>query len=118
MTDQEQRAKWQHDEKRWKRIFGIVVSIFIATAGHFGTGVWWASGITQRVAVVEARHQRLADRTDERATRNETNLALMQAEIQADRIANARQEQKLETVIQLLEEMRTEIQRMMQRGRP
>ena len=116
MTDNEQREKWQHDEQRWRWVFGIGVTLLLATGGHLVTGVWWASSITERMGVIEQRHQRLSDRTDARSAQHERGMTLMQSEIQADRVVNARQEQKLETVIKLLEEMRAEIQRSMQRA--
>lgn len=116
MTDNEQREKWHADETRWKWAFGLMLTVMLATVAHLATGFYWAGGISERVLVVERDHRRLSDRTQEQITRQETNLRLLQSEIQSDRIASARQEEKLETVIELLERMRLDFRKVIQRS--
>ena len=119
MTDNEQRAKWRADEQRWRKVITLCVAILSATGVHLGAGIWWASGINERMATVESRHDRLQERSDVRSERQDARLSLLQAELQADRVTTARQEQKLEQVITLLEEMRQDIRRtMLQQSQP
>ena len=95
MTDQEQRNKWTQDEARWRWAFGLAITLILATAGHLGVGIWWASDITSRVSTVE-RHS-----AEDRA-----RLRALASEVSADRILSARLDQRLEGV-------QADIQRML-----
>ena len=102
MTDNEQRQKWQHDDKRWRWVLGIGLTILTATGGHLVTGVWWASGINQRVANVEEQHQR-----------QRASISALELSQNTDRVAAARQEQALTDALRILRD----IERILRNGR-
>lgn len=91
MTDNEQRAKWQRDETRWRWVIGLVITVFLGTLGHLGTGLWWASDINSRVTTVER---------DQRAQQAE--ISTLTTNLAADRVQAARQETKLEEALRIL----------------
>lgn len=105
MTDQEQRKKWQQDESRWKWAFGLLLTALLATFSHAAVGVWWASGINEKVVNLELNKTRELERLQEQSARHRDRIIALTAEVSSDRILAARIDQRLATMEQILRDL-------------